>query len=249
MTYEIMNRANALKATAEPNAPTTAIISITDTGDDKAKLHGRYWVKGLLEVQFLDVTEGSTNCITRKQAKEIADYAMLLYPCVERFIVHCEYGQCRSAGIAAALSEHFEGNDNGIFANPEYLPNRTCYNYVLDALRNRQMKESIPNDNNTEPKTPTGRDLTHIMLSDFKRYIDPCKWENFIRRTLNDTKERGIIVNIQDVWSVDGKELLKRIYQREYDIGTDGGCVLCCSVAGVENLNALLCLNMIRGVL
>jgi predicted protein tyrosine phosphatase len=135
MIYKIMNKTDASKATEAINSPNTAIISITDTGDEKNKFHGRHWIKGLLELQFLDVSEGSTDCITREQAKEIADYALLLYPCVERFIVHCEYGQCRSAGIAAAISDYFEGHDSGIFSNPDYLPNRTCYKYVLDALQ------------------------------------------------------------------------------------------------------------------
>ena len=138
MEYLIMNRADALKATEVPAAPTTAIISITDTGGEKVKFHGRYWIKGLLELQFLDVTAGNLGCLTQEQAKEIADYSKLLYPCVERFIVHCENGQCRSAGITAALAEHFEGHDNSVSANPDDSPNWTCYQYVLDALNSKE---------------------------------------------------------------------------------------------------------------
>jgi hypothetical protein len=83
-------------------------------------------------------------------------------------------------------------------------------------------------------------DLTQQMLNDYRRYIDPAKWDNFERRRLEDVNRRGEIVNILDIWSADGTELLERVYQREYQIGTDGGITLNCAAAGVENLNALI---------
>ena len=84
------------------------------------------------------------------------------------------------------------------------------------------------------------KDLTQQMFDDFKHYIDPAKWDNFERSTRASVAKYGAIVNIKDVYSVDGKELLKRFYQREWEVGTDDGSVLWCAVAGVENLNALL---------
>ena len=146
MIYEIMNRADASKATLEPIASTTAIISITDIGDKRNTFHQQTWLKAVLELQFLDLPEGSKGCITREQAQKISNFVIKWYPQVERFIVHCEYGQCRSAGVAAAISRAYEGHDSGIFNHPNYLPNRTCYEYVFSALnvfRRKAVDESV----------------------------------------------------------------------------------------------------------
>ena len=130
-----MNRTDAHKATLEAAAPTTAIISVTDTGSEKNRFYPQPWLKGVVELQFLDVEAGGYDCITRTQAKIIADFARRMHKQVERFIVHCEFGQSRSAGIAAALIKYFEGHDGGIFMNKRYNPNRTCYRYVLKELQ------------------------------------------------------------------------------------------------------------------
>lgn len=84
-----------------------------------------------------DVTERENNCINKTNANEIAEFALTNYDEVERFIIHCEYGQSRSAGVAAALSDFFERHDNGISADSRYYPNWTCYKYVMKALRKR----------------------------------------------------------------------------------------------------------------
>ena len=137
MHYEIMNRHDASAATEEPDAPTTAIISITDCGDKKNTFDPAPWIKGVLEIQFDDVEAGSRNCITIAQGKEIANFVLRIKWGVERIIVHCEYGQSRSAGVAAAISTYLDGHDNGIFLDRRYYPNRTCYRVVLDALRKK----------------------------------------------------------------------------------------------------------------
>jgi hypothetical protein len=82
-------------------------------------------------------------------------------------------------------------------------------------------------------------DLTQQMLADYKRFIKPERWEAFEKREREDVAERGPIVNIKDVYSADGTQLLKRIYQREYQVGTDSGSILWCANAGVKNLNML----------
>ena len=137
MHYEIMSRAAARQATYAKSAPLTAVISITDTGSKKNLFYPQPWLIDILELQFDDVEETGAHAITREQAKEIAVFADNNYKRVKRFIIHCEFGQSRSVGIAAAISKHFEGHDSGIFATPGYMPNRTCYRYVLEALKNR----------------------------------------------------------------------------------------------------------------
>jgi hypothetical protein len=82
--------------------------------------------------------------------------------------------------------------------------------------------------------------LSKQMLDDFRIYIDPKCWDEFERDARNGVALRGEITNILDVYSADGKELLERIYQRDYEVGTESGFVLNCAVAGVANLNELV---------
>jgi len=85
------------------------------------------------------------------------------------------------------------------------------------------------------------KDLTQQLLDDYRHFIKKSHWEEFKRQRLDDAKVGyGPIVNILDVYSKDGKELLKRIYQRDYEIGSKSGFALEAVRAGVENLNALL---------
>jgi hypothetical protein len=72
MKYEIMNRADASRATHKQDAPPTAIISITDYGDAKNKFHSAQWLLDVLELQFNDEESGNHRCITPEQAQEIA---------------------------------------------------------------------------------------------------------------------------------------------------------------------------------
>lgn len=53
-----------------------------------------------------------------------------------RIIVHCDAGMSRSAGIAAALARHYNGDDVWFFENK--TPNRLVYRTVLDALNEDQ---------------------------------------------------------------------------------------------------------------
>jgi predicted protein tyrosine phosphatase len=139
MIYEVKNRQDAARATIQTNAPTTAIISITDIGSEKNSFYPQSWLKAVLEIQFDDVESGR-RCITKRQAEKIADFVRSGYPQVERIIVHCEFGISRSAGVAAAISKFYEGNSGGIFGNPDYCPNRTCYDFVLSALKDKKKR-------------------------------------------------------------------------------------------------------------
>jgi predicted protein tyrosine phosphatase len=133
-----MNRRDARRASGEVSAPPTAIISITDCSAEKNYFYPASWIIATLHIQFDDVGEHGHNCITGKQANEIAEFALRNYEQVQRFLVHCEYGQSRSAGAAAALSEHFEGHDNGISQDSRFYPNWTVYKYLMRALGEQQ---------------------------------------------------------------------------------------------------------------
>ena len=56
-----------------------------------------------------------------------------LYDAYEKgldIICQCEYGQSRSAGCAAAILEHFQGNGITIFRDYKYYPNKLIFNKV-----------------------------------------------------------------------------------------------------------------------
>lgn len=129
-----MNRYEASQATRESNAPDTAIISITDFGDERNEFHSAKWLIAILELQFNDVDSKGHRCITEEDAMKIADFVLQIQEKVERIIVHCEYGQSRSAGVTAAIQQYTTGSDGGIFDDERYSPNHTCYHYVLRAL-------------------------------------------------------------------------------------------------------------------
>ena len=48
--------------------------------------------------------------------------------------MHCEAGQSRSAGVAAAIMKYLYNNDTDIFNNRYYKPNMLCYRKVLNAF-------------------------------------------------------------------------------------------------------------------
>jgi predicted protein tyrosine phosphatase len=53
---------------------------------------------------------------------------------VDTIVVHCDAGQSRSAGVAAAIAKFFNGNDDRFFNSLRYTPNRLAYRKVLQAF-------------------------------------------------------------------------------------------------------------------
>ncbi len=59
---------------------------------------------------------------------------------IDTIIVHCDAGQSRSAGVAAAIAKFFNGDDEqffsggGMYGSPRYTPNRLAYRKVLQAF-------------------------------------------------------------------------------------------------------------------
>lgn len=59
---------------------------------------------------------------------------------IDTILVHCDAGQSRSAGVAAAIAKFFNGDDNeffsggGMYGTPRYTPNRLVYRKILEAF-------------------------------------------------------------------------------------------------------------------
>lgn len=82
----------------------------------------------------IDLPGWSIQPIQKSDAKAIVDFVMANKNNGKHFIVQCDAGVSRSAGVAAALMKYFNGDDSSIFDNPQYCPNMRCYRMVLEAL-------------------------------------------------------------------------------------------------------------------
>ena len=135
---EIESR-ESLKSRAEyPFSPFTALISIADANSDFAVLECE--PTHVLQVEFDDVDESDEpqdkhHMLTDEQAEEIAAFIKKANFYANTLIIQCEYGQSRSAAIAAAARQYYYRDGIEIFADEQYYPNRFIYQKVLNALR------------------------------------------------------------------------------------------------------------------
>ena len=134
----ILNRKEAKKFSYESHDFKSAIISITDT--DKADVifekNEANGIKAVLRLKFDDVERDYKNehCITKEDAENIVKFVNKNKNKVDKFIVHCEAGVSRSAGVGAAIMKALNGDDWDIFKNPLKCPNMKCYRTVLNAF-------------------------------------------------------------------------------------------------------------------
>ena len=137
----------------EPFTQRTALISIADYDMDFAALD--FKPEYVLQIAFNDVDndvfidelgknstaeekaylEEKYHMLTEKQAKQIAEFFLEVADKVEMLICQCEYGQSRSAAIAAAILEYRVGKGILIFAHENYYPNKRVFHKVLSQLR------------------------------------------------------------------------------------------------------------------
>lgn len=91
-------------------APGSAIISITDPEAPAASLNGG-WVSVLrlsfddIDPRFSEPEDGAMTPISESQADAVAAFAAQVATTCRTIVVHCRYGQSRSAAIARALCE------------------------------------------------------------------------------------------------------------------------------------------------
>ena len=134
----ILNRKEAKKFSYEPHDFKTAIISITAT--DKADVifekNEANGIRAVLRLKFDDVERDYKNehCITKEDAENIVKFVNKNKNKVDKFIVHCEAGVSRSAGVGAAIMKALNGDDWDVFKNPLKCPNMKCYRTVLNAF-------------------------------------------------------------------------------------------------------------------
>jgi predicted protein tyrosine phosphatase len=154
MKIEIESRESIKIRAKELFSVCTALISVTDTDHNFVMLNNK--PEYLLQMKFDDVsneifedilgrkpTEAEELQLTEnfhmfndEQAEKIAEFVKSVSGKSELLICQCEYGQSRSAGIAAAVRQFLYGDGIEIFADERYYPNKLVYRKVLAAIKN-----------------------------------------------------------------------------------------------------------------
>ena len=152
MKIAIMSRKRIEKMAQQPFPERTAVISITDS--DALPVEFPNAPDFLLALAFDDVDPKSDllnellqdfpdfqyefQIITEQQAEKIANFSKIMYISADLLICQCEFGQSRSAAVAAAIMEHFSGNGIDIFSDDRYCPNKYIFRKVLGKLQEMQ---------------------------------------------------------------------------------------------------------------
>lgn len=115
----------------------TVIISISDIDKAGAKLHNHPLIKDVCTLHFADVINQGLDPmempISASDALKIREFADKWWNNVDHFIVHCEAGQCRSAGCMVALCRAHNVSDEWIWTSRLYKPNIKVIQEVLRA--------------------------------------------------------------------------------------------------------------------
>ena len=114
----------------------TAIVSFADEEDDFLDFPIK---NDVLKVVFYDVRPSSSvkehYDKLLPEAKDIAIFVNQKIKEGKDIICQCDYGISRSAGLAAAILEHYAHRGIDVFADYRYTPNQFVYNKVYQALK------------------------------------------------------------------------------------------------------------------
>lgn len=139
MNIEVMSRSKFKKYASENHNKTSIVISISSHGEQAPFVVCSHTNKivNILNIMCNDTDRqeeqygGMTNYIALHIARFIKDN---YNNAIDKIIVHCDAGQSRSAGVAAAILKYYTNDDTQIFNNSKYTPNMLCYRKVLEAL-------------------------------------------------------------------------------------------------------------------
>lgn len=94
-------------------------------------------IRQITYLRFDDTDIGSANLFTELQANLILMHAKWGDERNIKMICQCEAGISRSAGVAAALSNIYNGSDAWVFQDPRYHPNMLVYRTILNVHRRK----------------------------------------------------------------------------------------------------------------
>lgn len=116
------------------------MISIYDTDDVPPKLF--YKPNHTLFIAFNDIYADDIDEVdldffkpfSEKNAKRIAEFVRLHKDEIDTFICQCQFGQSRSACVAAAIKEYFDGDGQILFNDDQYSLNKNVYDLLIKAF-------------------------------------------------------------------------------------------------------------------
>lgn len=140
MNVNIYSREGIIKLSKNIFDEGTALISIYDTDDIPPRLINK--PQYTLFMAFDDIYADDMDEVdlsffkpfNEKLAKRIAGFVKLHKDDVDTFICQCQFGQSRSAGVAAAIKEYFDKDGQSILDDERYSPNKKVYDLLLDEL-------------------------------------------------------------------------------------------------------------------
>ena len=139
MKIEVMNRREATRLCYKPaGGRKISMISIFTPGDEYQAGPGvRGGVKELLSVGFCDVSEDSseTPAITQEDAHKIAQF--ILYRVskgCDDFVIHCDAGMSRSAGVARAMELFYDLPESAVTYRHGNFSNSLVFRKVFHSL-------------------------------------------------------------------------------------------------------------------
>lgn len=131
----------------QPHEVPHIIVSITSSEADQARLPPSPHCRAVLRLTFADADAKSDvipeeSLFSRKHARAIWDLLEEHMPQIERFIVHCDAGMCRSPAVAAAISKVFTGDDADYFRR--YRPNMRVHRTMLETYYDERPHSEAP---------------------------------------------------------------------------------------------------------
>ena len=154
MKIKIMRRTALQNLALNPFEERVAVISITNY--ENAEVEFEHMPQEILRLNFDDLDndavadhlgpnptpehrkriEEKYHMFSDEQAQQIAEFYNRVKGNVDTLICQCEYGQSRSAGVAAAIIEFTTGKGIRVFVDDRYFPNKFVFRKVYNALKN-----------------------------------------------------------------------------------------------------------------
>lgn len=175
MVFKVMSRRELEQFVQQKHDDFYAVISISNTSGDPAMIYdlaiAGSGMMACLPLTFDDVYVGESFGVpmSEQQAKDIISFVKLYFGRVDYFIVQCEAGQSRSAGVAAALSRWIEGDDWQYFLDPKYTPNSYCYQMIMEAIYGpmcREVKDDLLHKVTVNQNLDLDWDITYSPYGD-----------------------------------------------------------------------------------